>query len=439
MRDAQLEADEASRIVSARLGRPAQDAIEAAVVLEAWGGVPTVTALRLGAGIVPRDAQPALPGRRRAPADASDRESIVAEGIALLMAVLAIAAWAGPMSTQLGAATLETALAIALPVSLALQWALRSRYLSRRGGLRLVASDVVPLALLAVAIETLLIAIPRSGPIVTTLVAIWVGGTVLARRGWGVAYGGLLMLEAVGLHAELSARLTLGCVAIVTVLAVAIAVHSSSTPSLEPPGNVRRALTAAAVGGLLGGLLVGDMSLGWGVHGAFPALALVPSVVGSFWGGYHLWRLHDEIPRGLLGVPLTEASGPIARSPLAAVAIGALVRLVAITVLLSGLVLAAGIWTHGTDSPSVFVAFGCVALVCLLVSLLESLGCLRWALLSAAAGLAVELAANRWGGAAPPGAGLIAGSVVGSALATVPLVGLLRAPGRVLATALWIR
>ena len=37
-----------------------------------------------------------------------------------------------------------------------------------------------------------------------------------------------------------------------------------------------------------------------------------------------------------------------------------------------------------------------------------------------------------------PGAGLIAGAATGSVLALAPLVGLLRSPGRVLATALWI-
>jgi hypothetical protein len=216
-------------------------------------------------------------------------------------------------------------------------------------------------------------------------------------------------------------------------------VRTAGPPALELPGRAQRALAAGAIGALLGGLLVGDATLAWGVHGAFPALALVPSVIGSFWGGYHLWQLHAEVPRGLCGVPLAQAGGPAARGPAARVVAGALVRLVGASVALSAVVLAAGVWTRGTDRPSVFVAFGCTALACLLVSLHESLGYVRWALACAAASLAVELAAGRWGAAPVPGFALIAGASVGAALALAPLAGLLRSSGRVLATALWIR
>jgi len=440
MRRAPLEPSEAGAIVHARLGRPAQDVLELAVVLEAWGGIATVTALGLGAGALPHDAQPTPEQSARwAPADHAIRESVVPEGVTLLLAILAIAAWAGPLGRQLGPATLGRALSVALPVTLSLQWMIRSRYLSRQAGLRLLAADRVPLSLLAAAIGTLLLLLPGFGPIAAMLVAIWVGGTVLSRRGWGLAYGALLIAEAVGLAAGLAADLSLGAVTLATTIAVAAAVGTAGAASGELPGRMARALVAALLGALLGGLLVGDTSLGWGIHGAFPALALVPSVIGSVWGGYHLWALHDEIPRGLRGVSLAHAGGRIAHGPAAGIVIGALARLVGITTFLSALVLSAGFWTRGTDDLSLFVAFGCAALLCLLVSLLESLGYLRWALLSGAAGLAAELGMNRWAGAPVPGAGLIAGSVVGTLIAGVPLTGRLRSPGRMLATALWIK
>jgi hypothetical protein len=441
MRRAQLAPSEAGDVVHARLGRPAQDALEAAVVLEAWGGVPTVAALGMSAGVLLRDTPPDPDPRagRWTPAEPGSRDGIIAEGVALLMAILAIAAWAGPLSRQLGPAVLERALGVALPVTLSLQWLIRSRYLSRRAGLRCLAEDRIPLSLAAVAIGALLLSLPGFGPIAAMLVAIWVGGTVLARRGWGVAYGALLIAEAAGLEAGLVAGVSLGAVTLVTLVAVAVAIQTAGAPSSEPPGRVARALAASVLGALLGGLLVGDTSLGWGVHGAFPALALVPSVIGSFWGGYHLWQLHDELPRGLRGVPLADASGRLSGGPAAAIVTGALLRLVGATTALSVMVLAVGQWTRGYDDPSLFVAFGCAALVCLLVSLLESLSLLRWALLSAAAGVAAELAVNRWSGVSIPGAGLIAGGVLGTSLAVVPLAGLLRCPGRMLATTLWIR
>lgn len=438
MRRTPVGAEEAAEILRARLGRPAQDTLEAAVVLEAWGGVPAEAALRLGPGPQASFGADAARDRWRA-TEPDGRAGIVAEGVALLMAILAIAAWAGPLSRQLGSDTLVHALRVALPVTLGLQWAIRSRYLSRRAGLACLAEDALPLCLIAVALVAPLLLLEPFGPIAAMLIAIWAGGTVLARRGWGIAYGALLVAEAVALAADVSARASLGAVTAITLVAVGVAVHTVGTRSIEPPGRIGRALAAGVIGALLGGLLVGDTSLGWGIHGAFPALALVPSVVGSFWGGYHLWQFHDEIPRGLRGVPLADAGGRMAGGgPAVEIVVGALVRLVGITAALSALVLAARPWTAGSDAPSLLIAFGCAALVCLFVSLLESLGYLRWALLSAAASLAVELAVNHWG-APVPGAGLIAGGLIGTLLALTPLAGLLRSPGRVLATALWIR
>src|SRR6185312_6896908 len=148
---------------------------------------------------------------------------------------------------------------------------------------------------------------------------------------------------------------------------------------------------AGAIGTLLGGLLIGDQSLGWGVHGAFPGLALAPSVIGSLWGGYYLWRFHAAVPRGLRGVPLAQANAEIPRGPATRILLGALARLIGATAALSLLVLAAAPWTEGTDRPSLLLAFGAVALMCLFVSLHESLGFTRWAFAVAVVSLAVEL------------------------------------------------
>lgn len=435
----------AGGIVRARLGRPAQDELEAVVVLEAWGGVPTARAFEVGGGALPAAAGVDDPSRHPLPArPAEGRAGIVAEGVALLVAIVAVAVWAGPLSRQLGAGALERALLIALPLTLALQWGLRSRHLSRRAGLRLVAEERVPLLGLAAVLGTVLVLTPRGGPLAAAFVAIWVAGTLLAQRGWGLLYAALVLGEAIALGLDAPAALSLAALAGVTAAAVLVAIASAGAPAQESPGRLGRALAAAAIGALLGGVLVGDASLGWGVQGAFPALALVPSVAGSLWGGYHLWQLHEAIPVRLRGVPLAEAADTVARGPATAIVTGALARLLGATAVLSLLVIAAGRWTHGTDRTSLFVAFGCAALVCLLVSLHESLGASRWAFLSAAIALAVVLAAQRWlpvaaPGGAVPGAGLILGSIAGALIALAPLLVRLRSPGRVLATSLWIR
>lgn len=433
-----LTGEQAGGIVSARLGRPPQDLLEAAVVLEAWGGMPSEAALELEPGVLPARAAPAAPPRWEADAQ-EGRESIVAEGIALLVAIVAVATWAGPLSRQLGATVLEQALRVALPLTLALQWTVRSRYLGRPSGLRCLAEERWRVLLAAAAVLIPLALVPRIGLLTAVLTLIWVGGTLLARRGWGLGYAALVAGEALALGAHVPAARSLAglAVAVLGISVLAIVTAGGSQP--EAPGRLRRALAAGAIGGLLGGLLVGDQSLGWGVHGAFPGLALVPSVIGSLWGGYHLWQLHAAVPRGLRGVPLALAGARMAQGPAMQILLGALVRLVAVTTALSLLVLAAAPWTEGTDRLGLFVAFGAAALVSLCVSLHESLGYPRWAFFVAATSLAIELAIDRWVRVPAPGLALSVAGAVGALMALAPLIVRLRSPGRVLATDLWIK
>jgi hypothetical protein len=262
---------------------------------------------------------------------------------------------------------------------------------------------------------------------------------VMARRGWGLVYAALVTGEAFALGADAPAYPSLALLAGIVLVACLVAVATARGAVEQAPGRMTRALAAGAIGALLGGLLVGDDSLGWGVHGAFPGLALAPSVIGSLWGGYHLWQFHAAVPRGLRGVPLALASEAIRGGPAMRILIGALVRLVGITAALSVAVLLAAHWTNGADSVGVFVAFGAATLASLFVSLHESLGYVGWAFLVALVALAVELAIGRWVVAPPPGLALSVAGAVGTLLALGPLVRQLRSPGRMLATALWIK
>lgn len=433
-----LTGEQAGGIVSARLGRPPQDLLEAAVVLEAWGGVPSDAALGLEAGVLPDRAEPAAPPRWEAEED-EGRDSIVAEGIALLVAIVAVATWAGPLSRALGATVLEHALRVALPLTLGLQWTVRSRYLGRPSGLRCLAEERWRVLLAAAAVLVPLALVPRIGPLAAVLTLIWVGGTLVARRGWGLAYAALVAGEALALGGHVPAARSLAALAVAVLGISVLAIVTAGGPQPEAPGRLRRALAAGAIGALLGGLLIGDQSLGWGVHGAFPGLALAPSVIGSLWGGYHLWQFHAAVPRGMRGVPLAQASARMAQGPATQTLLGSLARLVGVTTVLSLLVLAAAPWTEGTDRVSLFVAFGAVALVSMGVSLHESLGYPRWAFAAAAVSLAVELALGRMIHAPAPGLPLTVAGGVGALLALGPLLVLLRSPGRVLATALWIK
>jgi hypothetical protein len=430
----------AKAVVEARLGRPPRDYLEATVVLEAWTGQPARSAMSTARGLVNLDSPPPRAGSAIEPTDDEQRRSVVAEGITLVLLILSVAAWAAPIRKHLGPDVLAHAIRVALPIAVALQWGLRSRYLSRRDGLSCLARDGLAFSALAILlVELPLVLLPGWGPVAAMLVPVWVGGTVLTRRGWGLIYAGILVLGTIALDANLSPYVVLGALTAITLLMCLAAILTCGPRTDERPGSVRRALLAALLGGSIGVLLVGDPSLGWGVHGVHPAIALLPSVIGSFWGGYYLWNFYDAIPRGLRGVPLNSASRAALNDPAISIFFGAVLRLLSATIVLSAVVIAIGGATRGSDAPSVFFAFGAVGLVSLLIGLLESFALQRAALIAAAAALATEFSCHYLVHSQVPGGALAVGATVGVLLTLPPLVARLARSGRVLATTLWIQ
>jgi hypothetical protein len=413
--------------------------IEATIVLEAWAGRPAETAMSAARGLVPSGGSATqVKGRVDAAHDDDKQQTVLLEGIALVMSIVSVAAWATPLG-RLGAHVFADAIRVALPLAVALQWGLRSRYLSLRSGLALLSRDgAVCCVLFAALVELPLVLMPRWGQTAAMLVAIWVGGAIMTRRGWGLVYALALVASAAALDRHVAPLLVLVSLTAFTTSLCLVAVLSRRKPTDERPGSAPRALLAAILGGCVGALLVADPTLGWGVHGRYPAIALIPSVIASIWGGYYMWNLHVEVPRGLCGVSLDGASRRRISDPAMALLIGAIQRVVAATIVLSALVIVLGHWTQGTDRVSVFVAFGCVALVSLLLALLESLGRRRAALIAASAALAVELLWPYVVTSRVSGGPLIGGAIVGLLLALPPLIALLLRSGRVLATTLWI-
>jgi hypothetical protein len=430
----------ANAIVEARLGRPARDVLEATVVLEAWAGKAARPAMSTARDLIDLDGPPLQSRSKLEPTEDREQQSVTAEGITLVLLILSVAAWATPIRKQLGPGVLSHAIRVALPIAVALQWTLRSRYLSRRAGLSCLARDSVACcALLILLVEVPLILIPSWGLIAAMLVPVWVGGTVLTRRGWGLMYAAVLVVGTIALDSGQPTYVVLGALTAITLLMCLAAVVTRRQPTDERAGTVHRAALAALLGGAIGVLLVADPSLGWGVHGVHPAIALLPSVIGSFWAGYYLWNFYDEIPRGLRGVPLDGASRAALSDPAMSIFAGAIARLVGATIVLSALVLALEGVTHGTDALSLFVAFGCVGLVSLLIGMLESFALQRAGLIAAAAALGAEFSWPYLVHSHVPGAALAVGAAVGVLLTLPPLISRLARSGRVLATMLWIQ
>jgi hypothetical protein len=439
MTDLTLEPGKAELLVEARLGRRPQDMLEAAVTLEAWAGLPAQAALAAA-----RRMMPAGPGEAQAsvgqlPAQAS-REGILLEGSALIVTVIAIACWAAPLTSSLGADAVERALLLALPLTLALQWALRARYLDRTDGLAQLAGRGLGLAVGAcavVAVPALVLGV--GGAVAGLLTVTWTGGTILVRRRWPAVYGGLVLLATPAMILDAPALAVLGATAALTVVGVALALRGWTTPEDRSSGNSGRAVTAGVIGAALGLMLVLDGTVSW-TDGAVPALALLPSTLAAFWGGYHLRHLERAIPGALSGVSAREPARRGLAWPPLRVLLGAGGRLLVLCAALSVALLALTPWLGASSrGAGILVGFALLALATVLVSLLESMGRGRWSLVAVACAATTELIVRLSDADPFPGTGMVAGGALAVVLVLPAVVAMLSRPASTLATALWIR
>ena len=278
-----------------------------------------------------------------------------------------------------------------------------------------------------------------SGLVAGLLTLTWTGGTLLMRRRWTGAYAAIVIGGTGPMMADVPPLATLGGIAAATTLAVAVALRAAAPSTRIAPGRWDRAFVGAALGAGIGVMLVGDSSVTW-TEGTVPALALLPSTVAGFWGGYHLWKIEHVIPHALLGVPAADAGARAAASAPLRMLLGAAGRLVGLTAVLS---VALVLLTPGSTRRR-------AARACSSAS-----ACWRWRRCSSACwrrwGAAAGRCSPSWAGwraealvalqgSAPfPGAALVAGSGLVVLLLLPAAIALVRRPARTLATALWIR
>ncbi len=440
MTPANLETRRAEDIVEARLGRKPQDMLEAAVVLEAWVGVPAGGALDAGERITQANDAKRLPSTGKLPTP-KRLEGLALEAVGFIVAMVAIACWAAPLGDDLGGQLVENALRIALPLTVALQWGVNSRYLSRPKGTVNLGRHPLVIALVAAALILVPAAIfGRSGLVAGLLTVTWTGGTILIASRLSDGYVGLVLLATMGMFAGLPSIAVLAGVGAATTVAVILAV-TTAVNNNEPThraGRWGRVGTATAIGLGIGGLLVIDGSIDWTL-GAVPAIGLLPSTIASFWAGSHLWRFHHVLPQAVAGVPVS--SGTVrgrSRAPLGLL-FGAVGRLVFLTTALS-LLLVFGAQLLGVEmsGASVLVGFGLVALATLLVGLLEAVGRGGWAVMALLLAVGAEMAVSSWDGVDIAGFGLITGATVVVLIALPTAVFVLSRPATTLATRLRI-
>jgi hypothetical protein len=432
------ELTDARLLVEARLGREPQDMLEAAVVLEAWAGVPAEAALDAASATMPAEPARPQPSVGRLPRR-RDRDGVLTGGAAFLVTVVAIACWTAPLSDSAGLVTIEHALMLALPLTLALQRILGSWCLDRpRGIARLAAHRRLLPAAAAIVLLLPALAFGTAGTIAGLLTLTWTAGTVLIRRRRPEVYMVIIVAATAGLLVGAPALTVVAGAAVATLSAVAVVLWRAEPLPHRLLGRSGPIALAGAIGVGLGAMLVLDGTVSW-TAGAVPALALIPSTVAALLAGHHLRHLEVAIPAALSGVVARGGADAGLGGGPTRVLFGALGRLLALTAVLSAALLWLSPWLGASArGAGILTGFALLALASTLVGLLESLGRGRWALLAVACGAGAE-AGVRLAELKPfPGTGLVVGGATVALLVLPPVVLLLRRPATTLATALWI-
>ena len=329
--------------VDEHLDRPSQDGLEAAVVLEAWGGSAPGEAFAL-APVERSQGAAAFVARsvRSEPLDAA----LALGDVGFVVGILGMGFYLSTLTAELGAGTVDMAWRLALPVSLALQWAMRRRYLSGADGLGRLRNDR-RVGLIICGAMLLCSAMPPGGWLAACLIGIWVGGFLITRLGWGLAFGATLLAGAGLLRIGVTPRVVLPGLACAS-LAVAAWGVARRPPSDRLPGGLPRSLAAGLIGAGVGGILVLEPRFAWTGGAALVAVTVVPALLGSVWGGWHMGRLWKVLPEALVRRPFTidgpDAQVTVVRSLFA----GALFRLVSGAVLVSVPIV---VWAAILDGP----------------------------------------------------------------------------------------
>lgn len=425
-------------MVVARLGRRPVDALEAAVTLEAWGGVEAPRSLALGPAIVEvtrgRSRQWRKPllarGQDAVVEDPPDRAQIIGAVAALLAVALWIAALPGFRGESMGSLALE-----AMPTGLGVQWFLQSRYLAGADVGRLRAVDLPSTLFVLAAVAVAWIVGGDVGGPSAALVVVWSTGMIMTVRGWGLPAAGVFLVA--GLAGLLGSPVSVNVAAVVDLCVLGAGVAVVTAPRTKRPPGEWGPVTVATVVGILMGLLVvvGLSARAVDVlSGASPALLAV--ILGAMWGSFHLnklWVVTLSSPIDQRG----EVPGHSLHRRVAAVIQGAIARVLGVGVVSLPVGLALSWSDQGVKALVPLTAFVSAMLVVVLCSLMAGFARVHWAAGALAAGC-LAAAGTRAAGldATSVGLALAIGSATSLLVLIRPIKEMIDDPGSSIATLL---
>ena len=335
---AEMRTEHALAIVRGQLRRAPTDALEAAVVLESTAGLAPERALELGRKVA-RAARMTSRESGRLPVaiarlvDVAD-DTVRARLVALL-AFIALLAALGPSTVSAWRA--------AMVVGFALQGLLFRRYLTGQDRLGIVRRYPLGAFVSVLAAAALATVLAHGHALAAALLTIWIGGIVVAERGWTIAFTSLAAIVVLARVSGLlhdSAEITFAeCLAMSITGVLVLAALATTTPStLRPCSWLRAGFSALTAAGF--GLMIWLLPENWAfdtVRSAGPhkyalyyaAIPLLMALVGATWAASHLNELWHAVPRVFSHTELGPNAADTARSVAYDVLLGAAVRLAA--------------------------------------------------------------------------------------------------------------
>ena len=268
--------------VEAHLGRPPQDALEAAVVLEAWGGLRARSALELGTSVLNLSARDGGAPGGTAPPPVTPVAPSRKRGLVLAVALLATVTWTAPLVGAFGLAVFQRGWALALPASLGVQWFVQRRTLGEIGLRGRPWRDWLLLAGAPLAIGATGVVDPAVA-LAAALALVWASILVVVGRGWGLVYAGIILACGLLMRVLPLAGWDLGLMLAVGAGGLGAAAATRAAPDRRP--TPWRLCIPAGLSGAMVGVLI---TLGAGGTAAVSSDLAVLAL--RFHSGSHTWR-----------------------------------------------------------------------------------------------------------------------------------------------------
>ncbi|MCU1458204.1 MAG: hypothetical protein JWL73_2296 [Actinomycetia bacterium] len=436
----EIKPAQALALVQAQLGRRPRDGLEAAVVLEAWGGLRPSAALILGErvmGVIPDPSpEPVRPPRVQSPEPISWWAEILG-----LAGFVSMATWGVPLGRALPSVSVDVAFKVGVPLALALQWLVRRRYFSGERKLGSFGSDGPRFLLFCLLGLCALATTGPTGYLIAVLEVIWFAGYLLGKDGTGIIYLAGLGGTTWALYAHAPPELVLAGVATILVIAAAARVtrHNriwNRKSERSRPVAWREVGPSTIVGGALGLMMVFSLTHlrpdGW-----LLAAALLPAGAASLVAAglmRTLWfRLNTELAWAP-GRMVNHAGASAVTRRLLLAGLGYYVTCVALSCLVAPVLAQSG--QPLPSSIELLAGFGLFCRVVMMADFQHSWNRIGWAFVIAVPACATELAFRFVPTAGP--VSLMLGATVGLLVAVWAEYAFLRRPAQILATSVSI-